>query len=296
MKAPDAAAGQSPSLLTAGEMASCAALVGEVARGSMLATRPVWQADVGNRVLDAVCAQLRAQSFLAVVIEGGSDDFVRKAWSLIAAARVSASRELALGPTVLIVKDAHLLKPTQLDALAQAGDVAIVAAPVVPSTVRRRERLLSRLRIADIGAAPVLAALAIGAFWFAADHFSWDLGFTEPVIGRGPELRASTVSQDLNVSTAVPSSNVPKPVTEPAPPGARGAPGLLLVAKSGDTLESLYQRVYRGATPPPFASIAALNPEPVRPGAILTFPEPESGWATSSGAAEQGPVNTKAPD
>lgn len=59
-----------------------------------------------------------------------------------------------------------------------------------------------------------------------------------------------------------------------------GAPGLLIRAKPGETLQILYRRVYRGVTPPPFAEVAAKNPEPIRPGDILIFPAPANGWHT----------------
>jgi hypothetical protein len=69
------------------------------------------------------------------------------------------------------------------------------------------------------------------------------------------------------------------PAIEPTAAESDGAPGLLLRARPGDTLESLYLRIYRSVTPPSFASVAALNPERIRPGDILTFPAPVNGWA-----------------
>jgi serine/threonine protein kinase len=61
-------------------------------------------------------------------------------------------------------------------------------------------------------------------------------------------------------------------------PSPEGAPGLLIKVKPGESLGSLYRRVYRGLTPPPFESVAAINPGPVRPGDIVTFPPPANGW------------------
>jgi hypothetical protein len=67
-----------------------------------------------------------------------------------------------------------------------------------------------------------------------------------------------------------------------------GGPGLLLVARSGDTLATLYQSVYAGVTPPPFADIAAANSGPFRPGKRLIFPTPAGGWQSTPGR----PVST----
>ena len=76
-----------------------------------------------------------------------------------------------------------------------------------------------------------------------------------------------------SVPAAVPSQAVASSAAQPI-----GAPGLLIRAKPGETLQTLYRRIYRGVTPPPFAEVAAKNPEPIRPGDILTFPAPVNGW------------------
>ena len=85
-----------------------------------------------------------------------------------------------------------------------------------------------------------------------------------------------------------PSPSAPAPVVRqairPTAVEPEGAPGLLIRARSGETLQTLYLRVYRGLTPPPFASVAAINPERIRPGDILTFPTPVNGWAERNDA------------
>lgn len=85
-----------------------------------------------------------------------------------------------------------------------------------------------------------------------------------------------------------PSLSAPAPVGEQATPPAasepEGAPGLLVKVRSGETLQTLYLRVYRGLTPPPFESVAAINPERIRPGDILIFPTPVNGWAERNDA------------
>ena len=72
-------------------------------------------------------------------------------------------------------------------------------------------------------------------------------------------------------------------LAEPRPPSfAAGllsaGKGLVLLAKAGDSVPSLYRQVYRGVTPPPYAEVAAANPPVLRPGDLLVFPAPPNGW------------------
>ncbi len=75
---------------------------------------------------------------------------------------------------------------------------------------------------------------------------------------------------------------VPAPLSqEPEPQSlaqAGGAPGLVLVARAGDTMPDLYAKVYRGVRPPSYADVIAANHLPLRPGAIVVFPRPQDGW------------------
>ena len=67
---------------------------------------------------------------------------------------------------------------------------------------------------------------------------------------------------------------------------APAGPGLLLVARRGDTLQTLYHRIYAGVLPPPFSAVRAANPGVVRAGTRLLFPAPPHGWfSTSPGSA-----------
>jgi hypothetical protein len=64
-----------------------------------------------------------------------------------------------------------------------------------------------------------------------------------------------------------------------APPGHRvGAPGLALIAQAGDTLPTLYARIYQGVRPPPYAEFAAANQAWSGRGGIVLFPAPAGGW------------------
>ena len=54
---------------------------------------------------------------------------------------------------------------------------------------------------------------------------------------------------------------------------------LVLLARAGDTMKTLYAKVYRGVQPPPFATFAELNQADFRPGSMVIFPTPPNGWA-----------------
>ena len=54
--------------------------------------------------------------------------------------------------------------------------------------------------------------------------------------------------------------------------------GLVFKARAGDTLATLYNKLYRGGPMPPFGDVQAMNPGPIRPGTLVVFPEPPGGW------------------
>ena len=75
------------------------------------------------------------------------------------------------------------------------------------------------------------------------------------------------------------ASPPPQPVSNGAGSSQAAGPGLLVIAKSEDTLRGLYDRVYRGQeAPPPFETVAALNPSDLRAGDVVVFPAPRGGW------------------
>ena len=105
-------------------------------------------------------------------------------------------------------------------------------------------------------------------------HAAWtDAGDRAPTAAAGQELPSPA-------RLAAPEARLPSP--PPADTGrtgrAGGAPGLVLVAKAGDTMTALYAKVYRGVRPPPYADVAAANHMPIRPGALVVFPAPLDGW------------------
>ena len=62
--------------------------------------------------------------------------------------------------------------------------------------------------------------------------------------------------------------------------GRRGAPGLILVAATGDTIPewspARLSRVGAAAVP----AVVAANPRPLHPGTLVVFPAPPEGWAS----------------
>jgi hypothetical protein len=271
---PADSAAPSPCRLTQEEIALSDALARRIERGSTIAVVPVVQADVGNRVLEATRELLDERGFPVAVIHGGADNAARAAWSTISLTRSEASKRNAIHPVVLVVKDAHLLPPGRLSLLVEVGNVAIVAVPAVRPAVPQQLALRQLLQVASFVVGLVLVSLAFGVFLF-------------PVAHRGaPDISIAHVlaGTAAPVSTAPSAPAPPSPANESTVEESIGAPGLLIKARAGDTLEALYLRIYRGVTPPSFASVMALNPEHVRPGDILTFPAPVDGWSEQQGA------------
>lgn len=102
-----------------------------------------------------------------------------------------------------------------------------------------------------------------------------------PVAVRGvqPAIRLSVPAPGASFAAAPVAPIAPTVIAPPAPTAAV-VPGasLLLIAEPGDTLPKLYARVYQGMTPPPYADVAAVNPERIKPGDHLMFPAPPNGW------------------
>jgi MSHA biogenesis protein MshM len=79
------------------------------------------------------------------------------------------------------------------------------------------------------------------------------------------------------------SAAITGPITAAAPPQPRPpVPGLVLVARPGDTIAKLYAQIYRHVTPPPYAVMLAANPSGIRAGSLVVFPEPPLGWGGHS--------------
>ncbi len=110
-----------------------------------------------------------------------------------------------------------------------------------------------------------------------------------PPVAAGPSQAAPPISRPgaLAGAKSAPAPIAPSALAIPAkpvlpvdrPPSNVGhGPGLVLIAGPRDDLPTLYQRVYQGLTPPPYAAVLAANQMPVKPGALLVFPEPPNGW------------------
>ena len=91
---------------------------------------------------------------------------------------------------------------------------------------------------------------------------------------------ASASTVDLAPAADAQIATREAPQTSAVEQPLRGGPGLVLIARRGDTLPHLYASIYRGIEPPPpFAQVAAANPRPFRPGEIVVFPAPPGGWS-----------------
>ncbi len=92
----------------------------------------------------------------------------------------------------------------------------------------------------------------------------------------GPPPRLATLANPAQTATTVATL---VPPLRPVRTGRRmGGAGMILVAQRGDTLERLYRDLYRDRAAPPYSIIVATNPAPIKPGAIVVFPEPPGGW------------------
>lgn len=257
------------------------ALVRDVVSGHDVVVKPVLTPASASRILGTVKRLLSDRGFVVVTIDGGTDDALATAWSSIAAARRDAPRTEGLLPAVLIVYGSESLALDTLELLAATGGLAVVVAPIVSAKVLRQGLARRRLRMASNFVLPFLPLLAIALlFWMLpSPEVSPDMAIAR---ARDHDWLNGRGAQDVDAAshpspeTVDATDRMPRRVPD-------GAPGMLLMAGPGDTLETLYRRVYRDLTPPPFDVVAAMNPQPVLPGVILTFPEPQEGWSPPSG-------------
>jgi hypothetical protein len=112
-----------------------------------------------------------------------------------------------------------------------------------------------------------------------------------------PVLPAPPVRRDLRIAmdpvdqvwprqpASPPTVSMALPAPAPTAPAASfpaptpGGPGLVLLAGEGDTIDTLYAKIYRGLTPPPYAAVIAANHVPLKPGMLVVFPAPPGGWS-----------------
>ncbi len=166
--------------------------------------------------------------------------------------------------------------------LDPANDTALPAGR--PAEPRRQGGGIDRLSQAAMAVAALVIAGSVAVFVMAPS----DAGRRPPV-----DLRPTATAEPPAPGPAdAPPDLIPTPVLEPLPvepmlapapraelPGATlGGPGLLLVARDGDTLQRLYRSVYEGSRPPPFRDLEKANPHPIRPGVVVVFPTPPDGW------------------
>lgn len=245
----------------------------------------------------------------------GRDQTARRDWAREAFAGGAESEAILVPFTAPVPFDT--LRGTLADAIETAradlpGQLVILieeAQALEPATIAMIGRLLgadsalgNRLRVVLVGGPEVQARIAA-----AIPRVAEILRLDRPAVRAGRRVPVFAgllsagglvllVASGLHVSfperapSPAPQSGAPAAQEQPPPltrlahetlnpaPVPAPAPGLLLQARPGDTLESLYAKVYRGVTAPPLADVQALNPGPVKPGDILTFPAPPEGW------------------
>jgi glutathione S-transferase len=189
-----------------------------------------------------------------------------------------------LSSSALRAIDAHLREPTatQLlvagapslrDATAAPGLSRLHFAPfIVTMPIARAEGIAERPWLAALLDRPLIPFA--GAFALAVAAFA-TVARTGGTIDRIAP-RAAFVAPPLALPVSPGDSSVV--TVDHEDPEALVAPRTV-VARQGDTLASLYERVYRDHAAPGLDAVRALNPKPMRPGSRVVFPAPVDGWA-----------------
>jgi hypothetical protein len=237
---------------------------GALERPSTRPTREALQAEISSAPLEygvpatALVAPPRKRGY-GLRIAAAAITLTALAAAVAVALRSGIMQPAAQAASVPVPK----LAPASLVRLASSSMPAQAAAPSPEIAGRLAPRLVR----------PVPPRLALAA--------------APPAISHAPALLALSAPP-----TAQPAS-MPPPA-EPAFSTAQKAaladieaagqpqlprPGLVLLARRGDTLRTLYIALYRGVRPPPYDEVAAANPDPVRPGSVVVFPAPLEGWS-----------------
>ena len=175
----------------------------------------------------------------------------------------------------------HQSRPRPAPAVSPPVSVALVDAVAPPEAAPKppppTEAAPPPVLPGAAGSGKVIAgAAAVGVVLAHLEVAAAHLASNAPGLasdGAGPATPALTPP---TIPSHVPP---PGPMPRPASDGLSPVRGLLLVARPGDTLATLYSEVYRGRSAPPFADISSANPAPVRPGALVVFPAPPGGWS-----------------
>jgi len=124
-------------------------------------------------------------------------------------------------------------------------------------------------------AGAAVACVAAAAFFARPSEPPAAVAAPPPPVQSEPAPAAAVPAKP--VATPPPPAPILPPL-RPAPASMRSGPGLALIVQPGDTMPSLYQRVYQGMTPPPYAEVEAAIHLPLTAGAIVVFPPPPGGW------------------
>lgn len=94
-----------------------------------------------------------------------------------------------------------------------------------------------------------------------------------------PTSDASSSGPDLPIPPIPPVSDPPPAAGTSQVAGyVEGPDDIFLVVRRGETLRSLYRRMYQGLDGPPYEVVAAANPPTIRPGTVVVMPAPAKGW------------------
>lgn len=240
-----------------------------------------------NQVVTKACAGDNATCRMLVVIREGEslDTGVLQGLDLVAQ-RPGVQFLFVAGLDVR-----NILRVQQCSALAAMFEDVIRLPPMTifgAAGAADTGRPAGRL-VAPVVMVAALLMVAAGTFVFAvrSDTETARHGFTPSFarnstppfvaapIGRpmqGPALPGTVARLD----GSIPGLGAMLP--SPAPVAAAYRTSLLLLAGPGDTLPSLYQKVYAGKKAPSLAVVAAINRQPFRAGMSLVFPAPVDGW------------------
>lgn len=155
--------------------------------------------------------------------------------------------------------------------LYNLGSCLLARLEIGPGLSPRRPLLWAGAVLAGLAGATVLALGIDGARQGPA------IVWTPPGVHVARRMPVEAAPTALRAPAMVSFLATPLPTATPQPAS------LLLIAAPGDTLSSLYDRVYRGPMPPSMREVKRLNPTPVRPGLPLVFPAPAAGWTAEPG-------------
>lgn len=187
------------------------------------------------------------------------------------AATLAATIVLTLRSTDLPNHASAAARPRVIEAAAIPAPAAVPLSPIVVAKSGAPSPALDEPPAPLPPSTPILASRPIPGLPPEPETSAADLAQAQPATPTADPVPAPPSRAKLypNLSPTVARG------LEAAVPGE---PGLILIARRGDTLRDLYASLYRGVEPPPFEEVVAVNPKPVVAGTVVIFPAPAGGW------------------